>query len=312
LAGVEAAGIEAFSGPVRSLDLDAPGEPRPGELLIDVHVAGVGHWDELARRGDWDLGIRPPMALGVEAAGVVRAVGGPSPFRTGDRVVAHSAPLRGQGAWAEQFLVGVGETARLPDSVDFETAAAFAVPALTADETLRDALSVKEEQMLLVNGGSGVTGWLVVQIAASLGARVITTASVRSADRLKKTGAAEVVDYRSPGWSDAVLAWSGGGGVDVAVNAVPGAAAEVEKLVRSGGRLATLTSDPPSSARGVEVKNVSVSADGPRLQRLVQLLGQGKLALSVEARYGLAAAGDALGRKGTGGAAVLNVDPRSR
>jgi NADPH:quinone reductase-like Zn-dependent oxidoreductase len=136
---------------------------------------------------------------------------------------------------------------------------------------------------------------------------VITTASATSADRLRDSGAAEVVDYRSPSWGEAVLAWSGGGGVDVAVNAVPDAAASVEKLVRSGGRLATLTSDPPAPARGIEVKNVYVSADGPRLQRLVELLDKGKLALSVEARYGLAGAGDALNRRGTGGAAVLNI-----
>jgi NADPH:quinone reductase-like Zn-dependent oxidoreductase len=307
LVRVDAAGIEAFSDPVTFLQLDAPGDPKPGELLIDVHVAGVGHWDEFARRGDWDLGIRPPMALGVEAAGVVRAVGGRSHFQIGDRVVAHSAPLRVQGAWAEQFLLEVSDAAALPESVDFETAAAFAVPALTADQTLRDVLSVKEKEMLFVNGGSGVTGRLLVQIASNLGARVITTASVKSADRLRETGAAEVVDYRSPSWGDAVLAWSGGGGVDVAVNAVPGAAAAVERLVRSGGRLATLTSDPPASARGVEVKNVFVSADGPRLQRLVELLERGKLALAVEARYGLADAGDALNRKGTGGATVLNI-----
>jgi hypothetical protein len=55
------------------------------------------------------------------------------------------------------------------------------------------------------------------------------------------------------------------------------------------------------------VKNVYVSADGPRLRRLVELLDKGKLALSVGARYGLADAGDALNRKGTGEAAVLNI-----
>jgi NADPH:quinone reductase-like Zn-dependent oxidoreductase len=304
---VDAAGIEAFSGPVKLLGLDAPHDPKPGELLIDVHVAGVGHWDDLARRGDWDLGIHPPMALGVEAAGVVRALGEDGHFQIGDRVVAHSAPLRAQGSWAEQFLVGVSDAAKLPDSVAFETAAAFAVPALTADQTLRGALSVKEEEMIFVNGGGGVTGWLVVQIASRLGARVITTAGLKSAERLRETGAAEVVDYRSPRWGETVVGWSGGGGVDVAVNAVPGAAAAVETLVRSGGRLATLTSDPPATARGIEVKNVYVTADGSRLQRLLELLEKGKLELSVEARYELADAGAALDRKGTGGAAVMNI-----
>ena len=92
---------------VELLDLPAPRDLRPDELLDEVHAAGVGHWDDIARLGGWDLGRRPPMALGVEAAGVVLAVGeGPVSFKPGDRVVAHSAPLRDQGAWSEQLVDG--------------------------------------------------------------------------------------------------------------------------------------------------------------------------------------------------------------
>jgi NADPH:quinone reductase-like Zn-dependent oxidoreductase len=68
-------GVRRFGGPVEVLELPGPRELRPDEVLIDVQACGVGNWDEFARTGGWDLGVRPPMALGVEAAGLVAAVG---------------------------------------------------------------------------------------------------------------------------------------------------------------------------------------------------------------------------------------------
>ena len=89
------AGVRRFGGPVEVLELPGPRELRPDEVLIDVQACGVGNWDEFARTGEWDLGIRPPMALGVEAAGLVAAVGDRvTGITAGDRVTVHSAPLR--------------------------------------------------------------------------------------------------------------------------------------------------------------------------------------------------------------------------
>ena len=72
---MQAAGIDAFGGELRMFELEAPGSPAPDEVVISVHAAGVANWDEFVRVGDWDVGRRPPLALGVEAAGVVAAVG---------------------------------------------------------------------------------------------------------------------------------------------------------------------------------------------------------------------------------------------
>ena len=69
------AGIERFGGEVRSIELADRRELRAGEVLIAVRAAGVGNWDDIVRSGGWDVGRVPPMALGVEAAGVVVAVG---------------------------------------------------------------------------------------------------------------------------------------------------------------------------------------------------------------------------------------------
>ena len=99
---MRAAGIDAFGDAVRMLDLSAPSPPAPDEVVISVHAAGVGNWDEIVRVGDWDVGHRPPLALGVEAAGIVDAVGEDvAGLAPGDEVLTHPLPLRYQGAWAD-------------------------------------------------------------------------------------------------------------------------------------------------------------------------------------------------------------------
>ena len=72
---MKAAGIRRFGDAVQTLELPEPRALRPDEVLIEVRACGVGNWDDFARTGDWDLGVRPPMALGVEAAGPVVAAG---------------------------------------------------------------------------------------------------------------------------------------------------------------------------------------------------------------------------------------------
>src|SRR6266496_1963867 len=113
--GMQAAGIDAFGGEVRMLQVAAPASPAPDEVVILVHAAGVGNWDEIVRVGDWDVGRRPPLALGVEAAGVVAAVGEDvTSLALGDAVLTHPLPLRHQGAWAELLVAPAALVARKP------------------------------------------------------------------------------------------------------------------------------------------------------------------------------------------------------
>src|SRR5919206_4963365 len=136
---MRAVGIDAFGGDVRVLELTAPGSPAPDELVISVRAAGVGNWDEIVRVGQWDVGRKPPLALGVEAAGVVAAVGEDvTSFAPSDEVLTHPLPLRHQGAWAELLVAPAALVARKPATVSWEAAAAFPVPALTADQALAE------------------------------------------------------------------------------------------------------------------------------------------------------------------------------
>jgi len=305
---VRAAGIRRYSGPVEPLELPGPGEPLPDEVLVEVRCCGVGNWDDIARTGGWDLGRQPPMALGVEAAGVVARTGGAvTGFAAGDRVMTHSLPLRAQGAWAEWFTAAAADVAAVPDAVPVEAAGALPVPALTADQTLRGALGAGPGVTVLVNGAGGVTGMLLVALARHLGAEVIATAGAHSAARVLAAGAAHVLDRRSPDWPGRVRALTGGRGADLAANAAPGGAARALGAVKDGGRLATITSDPPRGERGVEVSQVYVAPDGPRLAQLGELLAAGTISVTVRAPFPLERAADALAclQRGTNGQAVV-------
>jgi NADPH:quinone reductase-like Zn-dependent oxidoreductase len=289
------------------LELPGPRALRPDEVLIDVRACGIGNWDEIARKGGWDLGTRPPMAVGVEAAGLVAAVGdrvddvGP-----GDRVTAHSLPLREQGAWAEQYIAAAEHVAVVPAGVPFDAAAALPVPALTADQVIGDALGVRAGETILVHGAGGVTGGMLVQLAAHRGVTVIATAGPDSASRVTALGAEFVLDYHQPDWPQQAAALAQGG-VDAAANAVPAGSIQAIRAVRDRGRLATITSDPPATERDITVREVYVAPDGRRLSRLVQLLAQGVLTVLVGERFPLEQGAAALARVGHGapGSAVV-------
>ena len=311
---MQAAGIEAFGGDVRLLELAEPGPPAQDELVISVRAAGVANWDEIVRVGEWDVGRKPPLALGVEAAGVVVAVGGAvASFAAGDEVLTHPVPLRQQGTWAQLLVAPAALVAPKPHAVPWETAAAFPVPALTADQALSEVAPSPAEAWVLVNGAAGVTGGLMVQLAVSRGATVVATAGPSSESRVRDHGARVVFDYHDPDWPDRVRdASPGGRGVDAAVNAAPRGAASALKAVADNGRLATITGDPPPAERGITVTDVYVEADGARLAALAGPLEFGLLSLDVGATFGLSDAANALRGAVTGrvaGATVLTPDP---
>jgi NADPH:quinone reductase-like Zn-dependent oxidoreductase len=304
---MRAAGIRRFGDAIELLEVPGPRELRPDEVLLDVRASGVGNWDEFARTGSWDLGIRPPMALGVEAAGLVAAAGDRADgIHAGDRVTVHSLPLREQGAWAGQFIAAAEHVAAVPAGISFDAAAALPVPALTAEQTIADALQVQAGQTVLVNGAGGVTGGMLVQLAAYRGATVIATAGASSAGRIAAMGASAVLDYHQADWPGQVRALTSGG-VDAAANAVPAGSAEAVQAVRDGGRLATITADLPAAERDITMAAVLVAPNGERLRGLVRLLDQGALTFSVGDWLSLEQAAAALTqvRHGAHGTAVV-------
>jgi NADPH:quinone reductase-like Zn-dependent oxidoreductase len=290
------AGVRTFGGHVETFEVNEPRALAADEVLIDVRSAGIGNWDNIIRTGGWDVGTRPPLALGVEAAGVIKAVGAdPGGFGVGDEVLCHPVPLRGPGTWAPFLIAPVGSLAHKPPEISWETAAIFSVPALTADQVVGEALALQGGETVLVNGASGITGGLLVQLAALRGADVLATASPSSADRVRGYGAREVLDYREPLWPQHARALAKDSIHSVA-NAAPGGAAAALTALADGGRLATITPDPPASTRGISVTAVYVRSDGAQLDRLTALLASRRLSMPTPRSCSLDQAGYALAR----------------
>jgi NADPH:quinone reductase-like Zn-dependent oxidoreductase len=191
---MQVAGIRRVGARVEMIEA---GEPRPlagDEVLLEVRAAGGGNWDEFVRTGGW---------------------------APGDAVMTHPVPLRDQGTWAPRLIAPAGLLGRKPPRASWEIAAAFPVPALTAEQVLSDALNIRAGEQLLVHGAGGVTGGLLVALGALRGAQVIATAGPASQQRVSALGARQVIDYDDQEWPEQVRAITGRHGVAAAVNAAP-------------------------------------------------------------------------------------------
>lgn len=185
-----------YRGAIRLLDLPDPEVSEPQQLLIEVQAAGVGNWDDVVRTGDWDVGSTPPMALGVEAAGTVLAIGpGVARFRVGDEVLTHPVPLPQQRTWAEVLAAREWQVAHKPSGMSVAVAGLFPVPALTASQVLSDAVGLSPRETIIVQGAGGITGGMIVALATKMGGRVIAIAGAGGAERLRAYGASVVLDY---------------------------------------------------------------------------------------------------------------------
>jgi NADPH:quinone reductase-like Zn-dependent oxidoreductase len=307
---MRAAGITEYRGAVTPLELPTPIALAGDQMVIDVYAAGVSNWDDIVRNGGWNVGSVPPMALGVEASGIVREVGhSVSRFRPGDEVLTHSVPLQ-QGTWAELFVAREEHVAHKPPSIAWPEAALLPVPALTAHQVLSEALAVKPGDTLLIHGAGGITGGMLVALASALGTRVIATAGPRSVDRVRRYGADVIVDYHAPDWQSQVRAASGGR-LKVVANAVPGAASTLVALVDDGGRLATITGDPPDAERGIGIIDYYVHPDGAALEQIALRLAERGLSIPLAATYELSAADSALADAVSGKTGGITIKVRA-
>ena len=271
-----------------------------------MRAAGVGNWDNLVRAGQWNVGAKPPMALGVQAAGVVTKIG-PMVSRVapGDGVLVHSSPLEFQGSWATQFVALEHDVGRKPESMDWSIAGAFPVPGLTAWQVVRD-VGVAAGDRVMVNGGGGITGSLIVAAAGIVGAEVLATASPQSARELLSTGASACVDYHDPGWHEAAKRFAPRG-YSVVINAARGRAESVLDLVTDGGNLATITGDPPRAERAITVLDFYVTPNGALLEAAASEVVTRRISLSIARSGGLGSAAEFLSAAASGRAGGAQV-----
>jgi putative PIG3 family NAD(P)H quinone oxidoreductase len=176
---------------------DAPRPvPGPGEVLIRVHATSVNRPDIVQREGNYPPPAGESEILGLEVAGVIEAVAGDvRDWRPGDRVMT----LVGGGGYAEYAKTRADLLMRIPEGMDFETAACVCETYITAYLNVFMLGGLRDgETALLHGGGGGVnTAALLLCRALAPAARLIVTASPGKEDRLKALGAQHVIDYRA-------------------------------------------------------------------------------------------------------------------
>jgi NADPH:quinone reductase len=211
--------IHATGGPEQLTLADLPDPvPGPGEVLLDVAYAGCNWADTQVRQGIYPHPMTYPMVLGFEVSGTVAALGpGVSNVKIGDRVAAF--PEKG-GAYAEKCVAAAGGLIKLPAGIAFDTAAAFPIQALTAYHMLWTIYGgVGPDDTVLVNAVGGGVGLMCTQLAAHAGATVIgTTGTPGKEKRALEYGAARVVLTTAEQFEPAVVAFTGGRGVDLAID----------------------------------------------------------------------------------------------
>jgi NADPH2:quinone reductase len=187
------------------------GQPGPGQVRLRHEAIGVNFVDTLLRSGAFPAPL--PLAMGVEGAGVVVAVGeGVTSVCVGERV----AYFFSFGAYADERLIDARRLVRLPDDVSAATAAATFTKGLTAWMMLFGAHRVQPGETVLVQGAAGGVGSIVARWAKALGATVIATAgSPSKVDLIASWGIDHALSSNDPELADKVLALTGGRGVDV-------------------------------------------------------------------------------------------------
>jgi NADPH:quinone reductase-like Zn-dependent oxidoreductase len=273
-------------------------EPGPREVLIALHAAGVGSWDESMRDGSWKEGrVRFPRVIGTDGAGVVVAKGTRvKRFRVGDRVYSASVDTPQGGFYAQYVAVSDAYVAPAPRRLDFAQAAAVAFPGLTAMQGVNDVLAVRRGETVVIFGASGAVGTMAVQFAKKRGARVIATASGRAAQSaVRRLGASATVDARDPKMVDELLKLAPDG-ID-AVLAFAGGE-ELERcvaLVRSGGRVAypNGVEPEPHKRRGVRARSYDADNSVRAFARLTRSIDANRLQVPIAATFPLARAADA-------------------
>ena len=224
-------------GPIETLRLEERPDPVPGagDILIEVHAAGVNFPDGLMVRGEYQVKPPRPFTPGSEVAGIVRACGvGVSGFAEGDRVVA----LPGIGGFAEMVVAAADRSVRLPDGMDFQTAAGFMLVYGTSLHGLADCGRLRAGETLLVLGAAGGVGLAAVEIGRAMGARVIAAASTDEKLELARAHGAEIgINYTTSDLKTELKRLAPAG-VDVVYDPVGGTLTEAAvRGLAWGGRL---------------------------------------------------------------------------
>ena len=304
--------LKAAGGPenFEVMEIEQP-TIKDNEVLVETKGISLNPADIMCKSSDEMLGMmfddERPILLGWDLSGIVKEVGSNvSKFQVGDRVFG-MINFPGQGkTYAEYVAAPESHLAKIPENTNFIDAAATTLAALTAYQMLKG--NIRKGDRVLVQGGSGGVGHFGIQLAKSMGAYVITTASADNKDFVMSLGADEHINYKTQSFEDApdidyVLDIFGGERLIKAI-----------QLVKKGGKVFStaapagpMSEEPTKLANeiGVEFSGILVQSSGDDMQVLADMLADGSLKANVYATLPLeemaqahteAAKGNAIGK----------------
>ncbi len=193
------------------------GDPAPNEARVRHNAVGLNYIDIYHREGAYPLPL--PSGLGLEAAGVIEAVGSAvTEFKAGDRVAYAGGP---PGAYAEVRNIPADRLVSLPEGIAFKTGAAMMLQGMTAQYLLRRTCKVEAGDTILIHAAAGGVGLIVCQWAKALGATVIgTVGSDEKAALAKAHGCDHPIVYTRENFTERVKEITGGKGVRVVYDSI--------------------------------------------------------------------------------------------
>jgi len=293
--------------------------PKPDEILVQVHAAGLNPIDNMIPQGTFKpiLRFQLPATLGSDLAGVVVEVGNRvTRFKPGDEIFASIFDL-GTGALAEFAVVPESAAALKPPNLDFVQAASIPMAALTSWQALKERARLKPGQKVFIPAGSGGIGTFAIQLAKYLGAKVGTTTSSGNVDLVRSLGADDVVDYNKQQFEMVLRDY------DAVLGTIKGETIEKSLGILKGGSTIVSLVGPPDAAfarargmnvfmvflfsllsrkimrgagkRGAEYSFLFVHPDGSQLSQTGEILKSGSIRPVIDRVFPFAQAKDALG-----------------
>ncbi|MBI6704482.1 NADP-dependent oxidoreductase [Pseudomonas viridiflava] len=285
--------IAAFGGPdVMSLqDVERP-QAQPGEVLVKVIMAGINPVDYKIREGEYPevKEDRLPLTLGREVAGVVVQTGdGVLELNEGDRVFGM---IGADGGYAEYARVPAEHLARIPDALDWQTAAGLPLAGHTAWQALVEHGHIEQGHKVLIHGGSGGVGHLAVQFAKVKGAEVYATASAEGLQFLESLGVDRAIDYKAERFEDICKDF------DLVIDLIGGETQSRSwQVLGEGGRLVSTLEMPDANHPQAGGKTGTRFIADPRGQELAEMAGYvdaGEVSVVIAETFALEQAREAL------------------
>ncbi len=193
------------------------GAPTAGQIKLKHHAIGINYIDTYQRSGLYKQPAMP-FTLGMEGAGEITAVGpGVTEFKIGDRV-AYAQPI---GAYSTERLMPADRAVKIPEGIDYKTAAAMMLQGMTVRYLIRKTYKVGPDTTLLWHAAAGGVGLIACQWAKNLGATIIGTAGSDDKCKLAKdAGATHVINYKTENFVERVKTITGGRMCDVVYDSV--------------------------------------------------------------------------------------------